>query len=140
MERTMRHTWRRLATIAALAGAVFATTATLAAPAHALGRPVYDYGCTFASERPQYVGWAKLSFRGCVSPGSAQTMDCKGDLAWRWTGRAWQQHPINECSGGLGAVYVYPYAAGWSWIWTQRTGWLAVRSNLVVVSEGYLVG
>ena len=26
-------------------------------------------------------------------------------------------------------VYIYPYAVGWSWAWTQSTGWVAVNSG-----------
>ena len=111
-------------------------TATTAAPAHALGVP--GAICTFASDAPNYIGWARISFRGCPE-GGPQTMDCKGATAWRWTGAAWQAHALSEC-GGPRQVYVYPYAAGWSWIWSQQTGWLAVRSDIVLIQSGSIPG
>ncbi len=140
MTRRMHTTWRWLTTVATIAAAALAMSATIAAPAHATATGVgYDYECTFANQQPSYIGWATLSFRGCIAPGMAMTADCRGADAYRWTGASWQYYGLNECSR-IGQVYVYPYAAGWSWIWTQRTGWLAVRSNLVLVSSGYLVG
>ena len=126
-------TWRRLATITALAVACVASTATLAAPAHALSPLPYD-GCIYASQRTSFVGWADLDYRGCLPDGAATTADCKSLSAWRWTGRTWQAQALYDCYDGT-QVYAYPYAAGWTWIWTQRTGWLAIQSRLVIVDR-----
>lgn len=107
-------------------------TATMAAPAHAMAQPMTN--CTFASDAPNYVGWVTLAYRGCPN-GMAQTADCRAATAYRWTANGWQRYGLNEC-GGPRQVYVYPYAAGWSWIWSQQTGWLAVQSHLVLISQG----
>jgi hypothetical protein len=132
--RTNTTTWRWLATMATIAAATFAMTAVTAAPAHALGAPIYT--CTTAVDEPNFVGWATISHRGCLEPGAPRTMECRASAAYRWTGAAWQKQSLSEC-GGPRQVYVYPYAAGWSWIWSQQTGWLAVQSSLVQIRGGY---
>lgn len=135
MTRTSKLTWHWLLTITI---ASIAATATLAAPAHATIGTVAPapYRCTTAADLPGFIGWATISHRGCVAPGAPQTADCRVSPAYRWTGSTWQYQAISEC-GGPRQVYVYPYAAGWSWIWSQQTGWLAVRSNLVHVQATF---
>lgn len=140
MTRTMHITWRWLTTVAAIAAATFATAATIAAPAHALGAVApapYPYTCSTAADQPRFIGWATMSYRGCVDPSYPSTADCRVETAYRWSGSAWQARQIGECGMGPSRVYVYPYAAGWSWIWSQQTGWLAVRSTKVQISAGY---
>lgn len=135
MTRRARRTWRWIATVATLALALVSITATFG-PTTANATVLYPVGtCVTARENPHFIGWARLTYRGCPS-GLAQTADCKAMTAYRWTGRAWSVVVLNECNG-VGAVYVYPYAAGWSWIWTQRTGWLAVQSHAVLIQAAY---
>jgi hypothetical protein len=134
MTRATSITWRWLTTAATIAAAAIALMATSAAPALAFAAPAPASTCTFASQAPNYVGWVTLAYRGCPN-GFAQTADCKALTAYRWTGRSWQYFGLNEC-GGPRQVYVYPYAAGWSWVWSQQTGWLAVQSSSVLIRQG----
>ncbi len=124
--------WRRALTIAIpLAVAI---SCSFAATANAVAA---TYECTFTSDQPSYKGWATVAFRGCVTPGSASTTECRGATAYRWTGSAWQTVLLNEC-GGIGQVYAWPFASGWTWIWSSRHGWLAIRSSQVLVSAGWV--
>ncbi len=143
MTRTMNITWRWLITVATIAAAAFVIAATLAAPAHAVvgAEPAPPpYSCTYASDAPHYIGWATMSYRGCVDPAYPRTADCRTETAYRWTGSSWSPRQVGECGMSPIKVYVYPYAAGWSWIWTQQNGWLAVRSNFVQIRAGYSYG
>jgi hypothetical protein len=72
-------------------------------------------GWVYVKEPPAYR--CGISFR-CGTTSTYQT-------AWRWSGTAWSQSSV---SGGT-QVYAYPYSGAWHWIWTQRTGWLAIETN-----------
>lgn len=134
MTHALHTIWRRIAIVATISIAAFTmASAVTAPPAHALA----GYGgtsCTFASAQPNFIGWASLAYRGCVTSGLPSTADCRALTAYRWTGASWQPYGLNEC-GGPQQVYVYPYAAGWSWVWSSQTGWLAVRSDSVLIAQ-----
>ncbi len=69
-----------------------------------------------------HVGWVETKpLMTCMAMGCGTP----AHQAWRWSGSAWQATTI-----GSGVdVYVYPYSAPWHWIWTQRTGWLAIQNS-----------
>lgn len=133
MTRTSSTTWRRITLVATIAAAALGMAAALAAPAYADVRG--PHVCTTAADAPNHVGWGMLGLRGCIAPGMAATTECRSAAAYRWTGASWVNVGVNECSGSR-EVYVYPYTTGWSWIWTQHAGWLAIRSHLVQVRMG----
>lgn len=75
-------------------------------------------------------GWVKTR---PVMTCMAMTPECMnaGHTAYRWTGRSWVAVTLR---GGID-VYVYPYQSPWHWIWTQRTGWLAIQNS--ALETGY---
>ena len=102
--------------------ALLAVSFTAPQEAHAIISPnavtASHTGWVYVKEGPQ-LRCAALAYYGstrCYSP-SYQT-------AWRWSGSAWSQTSI---AGGT-QVYAYPYSGSWHWIWTQRTGWLAIET------------
>jgi hypothetical protein len=116
--------FRTIRTVAVLAIAI-AATALVPSSAHAtVGQPIAMSGRI----APNYQGWAYARHH-CVN-----LLPCTTILemreAWRWNGRSWSTAPIAE--GTL--VYAWPYASGWHWAWTQRTGWLAMRTSDIVYS------
>jgi len=133
MERRHTTLWRSAALLVAIAATVLAMALAAPTRAHALAQPNV---CAFASQAPTFKGWAQLSFRGCLQPGQGTTMECRGLDAYRWTGAAWQAVDLNECTYSGVPVYAWPYATGWTWIWTQQTGWLATQSKHVLVYQG----
>lgn len=46
-------------------------------------------------------------------------------VAWHWNGSAWSQRSRTPGT----RVYIWPYASGWSWTWTESTGWLAMHTS-----------
>ena len=71
-----------------------------------------------------HVGWVyTASDAPCVGLFAACPVS-RYHRAWRWSGSSWQQANIDK---GV-RVYVYPYSGTWHWIWTQRTGWLAIEN------------
>lgn len=81
-------------------------------------------------------GWTQLHVHNapCVYRDGAPVM-CPHPAApvvdaWRWTGTRWVSTTISESM----RVYAYPYAAGYSWIWSRDGGWLAVRTTSLGVS------
>ena len=134
-----RHTgiWRGAALLAVVMATVLAMA--LGAPSRAQAASASAGSCTTAVQRPAFQGWAVLLFRGCPVAGAPQTADCRGLTAYRWGGAAWQRVDLNECNYAFPTVYAYPFGSGWSWIWTQRTGWLAVGSHAVQV-DGVVSG
>lgn len=80
---------------------------------------------------PHHKGWVKVNdgLRACpmIYPTPSYCYQPAQVPAWRWTGRYWNATTI---TGGTW-VYAHPYSGDWHWIWTQRTGWLAIkRTNL----------
>ena len=137
--------WRRslalLTTIlvAAFAISIALTTATASAETSvsataclACGAPV---GATIrASDRPYYIGYA--------------TVDSRPDCALNTTGircmiavtrsvpaYSWDPYTGWKLGERLNPtrVWVYPFGSGWSWTWTQDTGWMAVRSAQIII-------
>lgn len=110
--------------------------AAAASPAHAVMQKVT------AEDEPRFRGWATLD-----TPSRIQTLRTYVPV-WHWDGDSWQRRNLGTHNGqGVSTrVYRAPYAAGYSWIWTQPTGWLAVRSEHVLVRltsqscDGYLFG
>lgn len=71
-----------------------------------------------------YKGWGQVSSGGAYSSLRAVPV-----TAWHWNGRSWVQS-----SRYVGTrVYIWPYASGWAWTWTQNTGWLAMRTNALTI-------
>ncbi|MCW2921634.1 MAG: hypothetical protein JWL76_1508 [Thermoleophilia bacterium] len=110
---------RRLALVA-----LTFTTIAMAAPSSALAdhdmcgwaNPSCsnDLASSMVSANPGYKGWgtAYCDFHTISLTGYA------------WNG-AWSRRTV-ACRT---QVYIWPYANGWSWAWTQSTGWLAMRGS-----------
>jgi hypothetical protein len=81
-----------------------------------------------------YQGWAHTGLgRYCggamPSPGM-EAAASRPRAAWRWTGSNWSATTLPAGA----QVYVWPYAAGWSWVWTQSSGWLAIQDAELVIN------
>ena len=89
-----------------------------AEPAHAIMDPT-----TVTSG---HVGWVLVrstpQYCDAIYPSTCSTTGTR--KVWRWGGSAWTAYTIR---GGT-SVYAYPYSGSFHWIWTQRTGWLAIQS------------
>ena len=99
-----------------------------------------------ASDFPNYSGWGRVETEFSPNPSPcdfsllpydiddpAPALACLAVMpqpvpAWRWTGNAWKQELAEGFTPGS-AVYFAPYATGWHWAWTARTGWLAIQSS-----------
>lgn len=82
-----------------------------------------------------YTGWARVDFP--LRHACANCLDGGFEVAlpvYQWTGTAWR---TTSLSTNHRRVWVAPYASGWSWIWTQQTGWLAVQSSFLHVATVY---
>jgi hypothetical protein len=60
---------------------------------------------------PNYQGWAHVQ---SVPAWTA---------AYRWDGSAWRGLWMQADQ----SVYASPYAGGWTWAWSQQTGWVAMQ-------------
>lgn len=85
----------------------------LAAPYHE-PIPAYD----------SYKGWGTVD-RGMY----ANRLIVKSKVAWHWNGGSWVQRSRTPST----RVYIWPYASGWSWTWTETTGWLAMQTSDLVI-------
>lgn len=112
-------TWRRLLLLA-----VMALTASLAVSFTA---PQQAHAITSSRIVPSsLVGWVSVrENRICSADFPASICGSTSHMAWRWSGSAWSAVSI---AGGT-HVFAYPYAGTWHWIWTQRTGWLAIQTH-----------
>jgi hypothetical protein len=125
-------TWRRMLLLAITAlTALLAVSFTAPQDAHAFMNP--------SVVTSQHVGWVNVKSgpRICTTDYPSSYCGTSPATAWRWSGRSWSQVSI---SAGT-QVYAYPYTGAWHWIWTQRTGWLAIQTaNLerqVTCGRGY---
>lgn len=97
-----------------------------------------------ASDFPGYTGWGRVVRQYSTHPDVCgfslfpydidepqPLIACVAMLpppvaTWRWTGSGWIRggalHPGDK-------AYFAPYAAGWRWAWTQRTGWVALDTR-----------
>jgi hypothetical protein len=138
----------------AVATGAFATSAQAIAtmpcnPAATTCHPPVITHKEYADQHPNFVGWGRLDSERCTesgisaycafpAPSNVQCFraPCNVDstmlYAYRWSGGSW--HVASFASGTQ--VYIYPYATGWSWVWTQSTGWLATRSALAMTKSG----
>ena len=84
-----------------------------------------------------YKGWAHVDvglYCGGMNPGQDYIDSLRAPRpAWRWTGSAWTRASLATST----QVYVWPYATGWSWVWTQRTGWLAMQDEHLVINPRF---
>lgn len=114
--------WRR-ALFLAIAALIAALVASASAPerAEAFVNPSTVF--------PSTKGWVYVKSEPVICPAiypaPAYCSQPSRVGAWHWSGSAWSQRSL---AGGT-SVYVWPYATGWHWAWTQRTGWLAVRTS-----------
>lgn len=119
MTRTIELSRRLL--LIAITALVAALAVTMTAPreAHAFRNPNVVL--------PSHTGWVQTKpFMSCLAIGCPT-----GHAAWRWTGYSWQGTSI----AGDTRVYAHPYTGSWHWIWTQRTGWLAIQTS--ALDTGY---
>jgi hypothetical protein len=115
---------RRFTRIAALMATLAAIALTAPATASA-------DTCTYATDRPSYTGWVSLVHPGCQPVRYSGTYEWF--TAWRWTGSSWQAVSVSE-----GVVfYVWPFGSGYSWVWSQSTGWLAITSEHVLIRRSF---
>ncbi|MCW2925141.1 MAG: hypothetical protein JWM98_2545 [Thermoleophilia bacterium] len=109
-----------IASLATQAGTASATT--IAAP---------------SSVGPNFQGWTKLQsgYTSCgydIGTGSVTTCRPERYPAYEWTASGWQSRTLAADTW----VYVYPYAAGYSWVYTQRTGWYAIQRSYIAPPGG----
>ena len=130
--RTMKLRALLLATAAAASIAISAVQATTASAADFVGT-AFPVACAVTDSRSlpcqsavpaTYKGWAH------VANGCGISYENGYRIAWRWTGSTWARAYVWNGA----QVYVWPYGGGWSWIWTQQTGWLALQSNVLLVN------
>lgn len=76
-------------------------------------------------------GWGSTSVHcpGGAHPPEGWVQPVGQFRAWRWTSRGWSGVTIPE-----GRLYIHPFAVGWSWVWRQETGWLAMQDSLLYVN------
>lgn len=72
-----------------------------------------------------YKGW------GTVEGGfyTARLMAPAPKVAWEWSGSQWLQRGRTPGT----RVYIWPYASGWSWTWTESSGWYAMRTSDLLI-------
>lgn len=70
-----------------------------------------------------YSGWARTAR---VPACATTTASCRDNSApvYQWTGSDWRAFALQ----GDVQVWVQPYTGGWSWAWTQQTGWVAIHT------------
>ena len=78
-----------------------------------------------AADHQTYKGWGFITANYCPPGMACAAIYHSSTTAWRWTGSSWSKTSIADRT----QVYIHPYASGWSWVWTSRTGWLAVQSG-----------
>ena len=115
--RTRRRTWRmQIGLLACLA--IGFVSALLPSSASAL--ITYQHYDAPLS----YTGWVQL-VDPCPAGMVGVTCTPGSAAAWRWNGYSWsQQHIMRDQM-----VYVAPFSGQWRWVWTQRTGWLAITGQ-----------
>ena len=112
---TVRH-----ALIIAIVALIAALAISCTAPtdAHAIRDPT--------AVLSSHVGWVYVRTSGTAVCTLTYPQRCKspGKYAWRWTGSQWSTAQVNSGS----QVYAYPYSGAYHWVWTSRTGWLAMQT------------
>ena len=127
---------------------VWATMLVASPSSHAVTMTTDDgFRYTQVSDYATYTGWARI---GAYVPGGYEMLpltcvncDTRGRwipahldftprsvVFWRWTG-SWAKATLTNGEW----VYVSPYAVGWSWVWTQRTGWVAAQDSTLFVQR-----
>lgn len=79
-----------------------------------------------------FKGWAEVGRERCVDdPGviGRCTAYITSQPAYKWTGSSWSSRRVDIRT----KVYVWPFAANWSWVWTANTGWLAMQDKYIIV-------
>lgn len=115
-------------------GIVLVTLLALAAGALALpmsSLAVDTDVCVYATDHAEYRGWGTIAHPGCQPVRWTGGYD--SFTAWRWTSTGWAAAQASE---GV-RYYVWPFGGGWSWVWSAETGWLAIRSEHVVLRRTY---
>lgn len=75
-------------------------------------------GCSISARSvPAFKGWGTVS-------GTTNA------AAWAWVNGAWSARTLNAGE----RVYVWPWGSGWTWAWTQRTGWIAAPTARLQVA------
>lgn len=74
---------------------------------------------------PRYTGWGRVAGSHAWCQGGCQAS------AYQWSARnrMWYRTTRTRADD----VYIYPYANGWSWTWTNEAGWLAMRNGDLTV-------
>ncbi len=75
-----------------------------------------------------YKGWGQVDYD--YGNGDLPLVGGRAQLAWQWyPNYGWYQR---SRSGGT-RVYIWPFAKGWVWTWTQDTGWYAMQTKSVII-------
>jgi hypothetical protein len=109
----------------ALGAGVAPTTASAAHPCSA-NEPCHDINHgqdRSVKNNPNYRGWGRVEANYCPPNAACLAVYYPTAEAYRWNGYRWIQTSRRDNA----QVYIWPYGAGWSWTWTQQTGWLAMR-------------
>lgn len=79
---------------------------------------------------PSYKGWGTVEggFYGSARTAAGFVAPAP-KVAWYWNGSAWSQRGRSPGT----RVYIWPYAAGWSWTWTESTGWYAMQTSDLMI-------
>jgi hypothetical protein len=132
IKHVTRRFWRSSLVIGSLAAIAMALPASASALTPQYCAPLHwtaSSTCSAHHPRTGETGWGFIDELAPACPNDG-TVGCgtytPEVTAWRWNG-AWQRTTL----GGASQVYVYPFATGWSWVWTSRTGWLAVQDRYV---------
>lgn len=113
-----------IAAVLLFPGARAAHAAVAVAPAPIWHADTYQ-ARIFADKLPTYKGWAHVQiYHWGLRPDSPPV-----PTAWRWTRTGWVKTSLPVGT----QVYHYPFASGWSWVWTRTAGWMAIRSELVYI-------
>lgn len=107
--------WRRIALVAVT---MMIAVLALSAGAPQEAQAFRDPNTVLAN----HEGWVKTRpLASCLALSCPVAMH----QAYQWTGREWRSVWLNS---GID-VYVYPYSSPWHWVWTRKSGWLAVPNS-----------
>lgn len=127
-----RSIWRIALLSTLVVGLALPTTARAGHPATCVRVDHAGYGCGVELDTLRtYKGWAhtqQVLYCGGAHPGDMYAN--QSAPAWRWGRYGWSSTSL---PGGT-RVYVWPYAVGWSWVWTSTTGWVAMQDSLIVIN------
>lgn len=121
-----------------IATATIVAVAVIMFPSHAQAAPCAEPGCTMpqlplvkAPVASSYDrNWAQVFGRADCPTGAMCLIAGEPRVtAWRWTGSQWNRSFLYRDEW----VWVRTFSGEWSWAWTQRTGYVAIRTERLYV-------